>query len=161
MKLSRLFLALLLAFIALSAHAEDPGIDKFHQISTGWNYDSGRLRMWVYEYSKMWLNGVRQSDETYSYSLRPGDELQGFICGDTAKVNRYRLNRLTPTRAWVTHLTYAVVISRMEAGGTKFGRGRLLNTESFDFDLTTSNGLLVDYGPNYVSAGEGKTARSK
>ena len=161
MKLRHFFLALPLAFMTVSVYAEDPGADKFYQISTGWSYDSGRLKTWVYEYSKIWLNGVRQSDETYFYLLRPGDELQGFICGDTTNVDRYRLNRLTPTRAWFTHWMYAVVISRMDEGGVKFGRGRLVSTESFEVDLTQPNGVLVDYGPNYVSAGNGITGRSK
>jgi hypothetical protein len=137
--------------------------EKFYQMFTTGSYNDGRLDVFVWLGSKTWLNGVRQSDidEETQYRLKPGDVLESFAGNYNDRVLRYRLDRLTPQRADFTRWIYGSIMSRAADGLRSYSRGALQHTGTFTLDLTQPNGLLIDYGPNFVVSSGGKTPRSK
>ena len=138
----------------------DPN-EKFYEMFTLGVYKAGRLDVFIWEFSNTWLNGVHQSDEDDEFQLKPGDIMESFVCGDHDRVLRYRLDRLTPKRADFTRWIYTSIKSRNPAGLWEYRPGPLQLSDTFTLDLTQLNGLLVDYGPNYVVSSGQKTPRSK
>lgn len=160
----RLFFFIILAFalnLSLSRAEVQSSFDKFYEMATGCSYKNGELEIYLYDYSKTWLNGVRQDDENEVLTLKPGDIVVSLICADRDRFVRYKLDQLTPTRANFTRWIYSSVRTQLDESSWKYRPGSLQLTEKFELDLTQPNVLLVDYGPNKLELSWPKTLRSK
>jgi hypothetical protein len=138
----------------------DPN-EALYQFATGAQEENGRLRVSQYEFSKTWINGVRQRDDEYDFVLKPGDVVDSFVCECTTEVVQYRLESVSPKQAVFTVWRFAAVRTLLDKNRVRYGKGRQVSKKTFVLDLTKPNGELVDYGPNDVEMGDGAPARSK